>query len=88
LPHSGTCGDKRQEVAAFTGCVILSSYLVLFIMFYFSTYKKPSTKKALKKAQKTEVPTISETADMASDALKTATTAIVDTVNEDRCIRG
>lgn len=57
-------------------------------MFYFSTYKKPSTKKAIKKAQKTEVPTISETADMASDALKSATTAIVDTVNEDRCVRG
>ena len=85
LPHSGTCGDKRQEVAAFTGCVILSSYLVLFIMFYFSTYRKPSTKKALKKAQKTEVPTISETADMATDVVKSATATIVDTVNENKC---
>ncbi|KIV86164.1 hypothetical protein PV11_01794 [Exophiala sideris] len=85
MPHAGTCGDKRQEVAAFTGCVILSSYLVLFIMFYFSTYKKPSTKKALKKAQKTEVPTISETADMATDVVKSATATIVDTVNDNKC---
>ncbi len=57
-------------------------------MFYLSTYKKPSSKKALQKAQKTEVPTISETTEMATDALKSATTAIVETVNDDKCIRG
>ncbi|KAK5211220.1 Fatty acyl-CoA elongase/Polyunsaturated fatty acid specific elongation enzyme [Exophiala xenobiotica] len=88
LPHQGTCGDRRQEVAAVTGCAILSSYLVLFVLFYFSTYKKPSTKRALKKAQKTEVPTIAETTEMATDVLKSATTAIVESVNEDKCIRG
>jgi len=61
---------------------------VLFVLFYFSTYKKPSTKRALKKAQKTEVPSIAETTEMATDVLKSATTAIVETVNEDKCIRG
>lgn len=39
LPHYGTCGDPKQELAAFTGCAILTSYLVLFILFYLSTYK-------------------------------------------------
>jgi hypothetical protein len=88
LPHRGTCGQKKQELAAVTGCMILSSYLVLFIMFYLSTYKKPSSKKALQKAKKTEVPTMAETTGMATDALKSATSAIVETVHDDKCLRG
>ncbi|KAL2416251.1 Elongation of fatty acids protein 2 [Exophiala dermatitidis] len=88
LPHRGTCGDTRQELAAFTGCVILSSYLVLFVMFYLSTYKKPQpTKKALKRTAQTEVPTISETTEMATDALKSATNVIVECMGEEKCIR-
>ncbi|EXJ59489.1 fatty acid elongase 3 [Cladophialophora psammophila CBS 110553] len=81
LPHSGSCGDAQQEVAAITGCAIISSYLVLFIMFYFSTYKKPSVKKALKKAAKTGLPTVSETTELTADFLKMATTAIVETTS-------
>ncbi|KIX09013.1 uncharacterized protein Z518_00091 [Rhinocladiella mackenziei CBS 650.93] len=86
LPHTGACGDPRQEVAAATGCAILSSYLVLFVMFYLSTYKKPS-KKTLQKTARTEVPTIPETTELASEVLKSATTAIVVTMNEEKCIR-
>lgn len=71
-----------------TGCAIISSYLVLFIMFYFSTYKKPSTKKALKKAAKTEVPSVAETTELAADVLKSATAAVVENASSEKCIRG
>lgn len=40
LPHMGTCAG--EPYAAVAGCTILSSYLVLFIMFYLATYKKGS----------------------------------------------
>ena len=39
LPTAGICAG--EEFAAFAGMGILSSYLVLFIGFYISTYKKP-----------------------------------------------
>jgi len=42
LPSSGTCAGK--EFAALAGMGIISSYLVLFIGFYISTYKKPISK--------------------------------------------
>lgn len=42
LPTAGTCAG--EEFAAFAGVGILSSYLVLFIGFYASTYKKPIKK--------------------------------------------
>lgn len=38
MPNAGKCAG--EEFAAISGCVILSSYLVLFILFYFATYKK------------------------------------------------
>ncbi|KAK4622626.1 Putative elongation of fatty acids protein 1 [Fulvia fulva] len=42
LPTYGICAG--EEFAAFAGMGILSSYLVLFIGFYISTYKKPVKK--------------------------------------------
>jgi hypothetical protein len=40
--HMGKC--EGELFAAITGCVTLSSYLVLFISFYVATYRKPSGK--------------------------------------------
>ncbi|KAI6795903.1 hypothetical protein KC332_g17408, partial [Hortaea werneckii] len=42
MPTAGICAG--EEFAAIAGCAILSSYLVLFIGFYASTYKKPVKK--------------------------------------------
>lgn len=39
LPHVGNCAGA--ESAALAGCALLTSYLGLFINFYFQTYKKP-----------------------------------------------
>ncbi|EKM83878.1 hypothetical protein AGABI1DRAFT_110486 [Agaricus bisporus var. burnettii JB137-S8] len=44
LPHLGDC--VGQEGSALFGCVLLTSYLGLFINFYFQTYKKPTSSKA------------------------------------------
>lgn len=48
LPHVGTCAGNPY--AAIAGCVILSSYLVLFIMFYLATYKRSAAKKGARKS--------------------------------------
>lgn len=45
LPHVGTCAG--HPYAAVVGCLILSSYLVLFISFYAATYKKAAQRKTL-----------------------------------------
>ena len=38
MPNAGRCAG--EEFAAIAGCVIISSYLVLFISFYLVTYTK------------------------------------------------
>lgn len=47
MPNYGQCAG--EEFAAIAGCGILSSYLVLFISFYFATYKR-SGRSAAKRA--------------------------------------
>lgn len=79
----GFCGVKKQEIAAITGCTILTSYLALFIGFYFSTYKKASPKRALRRASTTEVPTASQTTEIATDALRSAKDNILESVKEE-----
>lgn len=44
LPHLGNCAG--DEGSAVFGCALLTSYLGLFINFYFQTYKKPVPTKA------------------------------------------
>ncbi|WLF79307.1 Fatty acyl-CoA elongase/Polyunsaturated fatty acid specific elongation enzyme [Lodderomyces elongisporus] len=44
LPVCGDCAGTM--LAAYSGCAILSSYLVLFIAFYIDVYRKSSSKKA------------------------------------------
>jgi len=73
LPHVGSCAG--EEWAALSGVAILTSYLVLFIMFYFSTYKK-SAKKAIRRASRAVVPTFPETTEKAADALKSVKAAV------------
>ncbi|KAL8698960.1 MAG: hypothetical protein Q9224_001618 [Gallowayella concinna] len=70
LPIQGKCAG--EEFAAFAGIGILSSYLLLFISFYFATYKKSAAAKGRKRSvsemgkkaaidmSKLEVPTVEE----------------------------
>lgn len=48
LPHLGDCNGTNG--AAYFGCIILTSYLFLFIDFYFRTYR-PAPKGAAAKAK-------------------------------------
>jgi fatty acid elongase 2/fatty acid elongase 3 len=43
MPNHGKCAG--EEFAAFAGIGTISSYLVLFIFFYFATYKKEGAKR-------------------------------------------
>lgn len=58
LPNAGKCAG--EEFAAFAGIGILSSYLFLFISFYFATYKKdgkrPSGRKAVRRMSQAPLP--------------------------------
>ncbi|KAI9682425.1 MAG: hypothetical protein M1829_000217 [Trizodia sp. TS-e1964] len=48
MPNAGRCAG--EEFAALSGMGIISSYLLLFISFYFATYKKSGKKPTAKKA--------------------------------------
>ena len=58
MPSAGQCAG--EEFAAFSGIGILSSYLFLFISFYFATYKKdgkrPSGRKAVRRMSQAPMP--------------------------------
>lgn len=58
MPSAGKCAG--EEFAAFAGIGTLTSYLVLFISFYFATYKKdqraPSTRKTLRRMSQAPLP--------------------------------
>ncbi|KAG6009965.1 hypothetical protein E4U21_000736 [Claviceps maximensis] len=57
LPNVGKCAG--EEFAAFSGIAIISSYLVLFISFYFATYKagaRSTTRKSLRRMSQAPLP--------------------------------
>ena len=58
MPNAGECAG--EEFAAFAGIGILSSYLVLFISFYFATYRKegkaPSGRKTARRMSQAPLP--------------------------------
>jgi len=58
MPHQGSCAG--EEFAAFAGIGVLSSYLVLFVLFYFATYSKdgkpPSARRTLRRMSQAEAP--------------------------------
>ena len=60
MPTLGKCAG--EEFAAFAGIGILSSYLLLFISFYFATYKKdgkrPTGRKAARSLSQVEIPDV------------------------------
>lgn len=69
-PHVGQCAG--EPFAAVAGCLILSSYLVLFILFYLATYKKGGKKvgktymeRATISMERKQVPTVAETEEVA-----------------------
>jgi len=53
MPTFGQCAG--EEFAAIAGCGILSSYLVLFISFYFATYKRGGRSAAKKAVQNGDI---------------------------------
>jgi hypothetical protein len=65
LPTFGKCAG--EEFAAFAGMGILSSYLLLFISFYFATYKKDNAKsgRGKKKSRRLSETTTRAITDMA-----------------------
>ncbi|RDW82457.1 putative fatty acid elongase (FEN1) [Coleophoma cylindrospora] len=81
LPHVGRCAG--EPFAAIAGCVILTSYLFLFISFYIATYRKAGRKSAKTKAQTaaldmkhTQVPTAQKTKETATKVVEVANSSM------------
>jgi len=60
MPNKGNCAG--EEFAAFSGMGIITSYLVLFISFYFATYKadgkRPTGRKAARSLAGAQIPDV------------------------------
>lgn len=58
LTNWGSCAG--EEFAAFAGIASISSYLVLFILFYIATYKRdgraPTARKAVRRMSQAPIP--------------------------------
>jgi len=76
LPTWNGEGCAGEEFAALAGVGILSSYLVLFVLFYLATYKKdgtpPSTRKTLRRMSRAEAPGSHVVAAAANNDTKTS----------------
>ena len=76
MPNAGRC--EGEEFAALAGIGIISSYLLLFISFYFATYKKPIKKgrgrarSALVEMKDEGIPTVGEARNKLSHGSSTA----------------
>jgi fatty acid elongase 3 len=75
MPTYGKCAG--EEFAAFAGMGILSSYLFLFISFYFATYKKdgkrPSGRKAVRRMSQAPFPDAAQIMGASSNGAANAT---------------
>jgi len=85
-PHVGQCAG--EPFAAVAGCLIISSYLVLFILFYIATYKRSGKKvqkthleRAAISMEKKQVPTVAETEKAATKASKNVVEALNNTAS-------
>ncbi|KEY69883.1 hypothetical protein S7711_06439 [Stachybotrys chartarum IBT 7711] len=75
MPNAGKCAG--EEFAAFSGIIILSSYLVLFISFYYATYKKDgktTSRKSLRRMSQAPLPDL-HMAKSPNGSAKSATTS-------------
>lgn len=79
MPNAGKCAG--EEFAAFSGMIIITSYLVLFISFYIATYNKTAKagrprrntgRQSLIDMKNAEIPTVGGSA---NDSGNTATTS-------------
>jgi fatty acid elongase 3 len=73
LPNAGKCAG--EEFAAIAGICILSSYLLLFISFYFATYKKdgkrPTARKAVRRMSQAPLPNAADIAHASPSSART-----------------
>jgi hypothetical protein len=68
LPHVGACAGT--DLAAFSGAAILTSYLFLFVAFYFATYKNSGKQGNASKQAEAVAHSVSTVKDSAFGTLK------------------